>query len=509
MRKLKVFVGSSSEAKEIDLIIRNLLEDCGITVIPWTDIFFPGQFGLESLLDISNDIDGALLIATPDDKTWYRGEESLSPRDNILFEFGLFLKSLGRYKTGIIIVEDSEHKLPRVPTDLSGLNFIKLTTSKQATIQRRISNWVKQLHKNSFAKEKLDDSFYLLQENYHKVPEAWKDEIQNYILSPFKQMSIDALRGEFTLSAGQYYNSMISELTKAKKGSVIRAISLLPANVWENDDQQIRYEEQNFAAIKLGAEIKRIFVCTDENSSKISKVINDQVNNDIQVKILSPKAFAEFYSLEDCMIIAHDDNIIKSYLTNQYLGISLKLSGCRLNVNHSTGKELIAVFERAWDIANAPKSIDAIDKVETFSPPGLTMKVHQLATPVISCEEAAKARNVPLMNELKSLIVSTGTGYVIVHVPGDSLVSLKSIKNSLDTSKAILASPDELRNIDLTPGTVCAVLEPVWSMPHLISKRVFSLDFVTTNNGTTTGYFKFKPQVLLKARNFLIGDFEK
>jgi len=48
-------------------------------------------------------------------------------------------------------------------------------------------------------------------------------------------------------------------------------------------------------------------------------------------------------------------------------------------------------------------------------------------------------------------------------------------------------------------GTVCAVLEPVWSLPHLIDPSVLRLPYVTTNNGTPTGYYKFDPQILLRA----------
>ncbi len=136
------------------------------------------------------------------------------------------------------------------------------------------------------------------------------------------------------------------------------------------------------------------------------------------------------------------------------------------------------------------------------------MRVYKLNQAVISCEEAAKARNVPLKNELKTLILATSTGFVAVHLPGDGVLALRAVKNSLETKEACLADPEDLAKIGITAGTVSAVLDPVWSMPHLITKRVLTLDFVTTNNGTKTAYFNFDPIILLKSSKYLMGEYE-
>ncbi len=354
MSKLKVFVGSSSEAREHDVVIRKTLEEYGIEAISWSEIFHPGDFGLDSLIKISNEINGALIIATSDDATWYRGNEYFTPRDNILFEMGLFIKALGRNKTGFILLKNLSGSSPKIPTDLAGLNLITYDVSKPAKNELKILKWINNLKQQFQTKRYFDDSLHLLKENYHKIPDSWKDDIHDHILAPFRQMSIDALRGEFTLTSGQYYNSIISQLNKSNTDSVIRAINLLPVELWEKDEQQQKYAEQNFIAIKNGALIKRIFVCEDKQNSDIMQIINEQLEKGIKVKLLSPRAFAEFNSLEDCMIISHK-NKITSYLTNQYLVFSPKLRGCRLNVNYNTSKELISIFERAWTIAKDPK----------------------------------------------------------------------------------------------------------------------------------------------------------
>jgi len=508
MKKLKVFVGSSSEAKDTDIVIRKILEEYNIQVIPWSEIFYPGDYGLESLLNISNDIDAALLIATSDDKTWYRGHELITPRDNILFELGFFIKSLGRTRAGIVLVKDKDGTFPKIPTDLYGINLIMYDSLKPAKTELEISNWTKHLQKHIISKNNIDDSFYLLRENYHKVPDAWKDEIHNYILTPFRQMSIDAIRGEFTLDSFQYYNSLIAELNKSDQNTVIRAISLLSLEIWEQDEQQLQYEEQNYTAIERGTIIKRIFICADQQIGDFWDIINQQMKNGIKVKTMSPKTFGSFRQLEDCTIIMNKDKII-SYLTNQYSHYSSKLRGCRLNVNYNTCEELITVFEHAWNIAKEPIPRSKPKQPKTYTPPGLTMETQHLKKPVISCEEAAKEKGIPLENELKSLILITDSGFVTVHLPGNSVLSLREVKNMFNTSEACLADKEDLAKLGVTAGTVSAVLEPVWSLPHLISKRLLTLNYVSTNNGTKTGYFKFDPVLLMQSKNFILGEFER
>jgi hypothetical protein len=65
--------------------------------------------------------DFAILVLTPDDVTESRGDSEKSPRDNVLFELGLFMGRLGRERT--FIVCDRSTKL-RLPSDLAGISFI-------------------------------------------------------------------------------------------------------------------------------------------------------------------------------------------------------------------------------------------------------------------------------------------------------------------------------------------------------------------------------------------------
>ena len=90
-----LFIGSSKEGLEPARAIRNLL-DADVQGWLWNEAFF--QFGLgflESLVVRLKTFDFAVLVATPDDETTSRDVSSLSPRDNVIFELGLFMATLG------------------------------------------------------------------------------------------------------------------------------------------------------------------------------------------------------------------------------------------------------------------------------------------------------------------------------------------------------------------------------------------------------------------------------
>jgi prolyl-tRNA editing enzyme YbaK/EbsC (Cys-tRNA(Pro) deacylase) len=136
------------------------------------------------------------------------------------------------------------------------------------------------------------------------------------------------------------------------------------------------------------------------------------------------------------------------------------------------------------------------------------MVSYELSHEVVSCVEAALAKGIALENELKTLIIAVGSRRFALHVPGDKRASLRKVKTFLNAEQAFLLSRVELEDMGLMPGTVSPVIEPVWSLPHLISAAVLELAFVSTNSGTRSQFFVFDPKVLLQARSTSIGDFE-
>ena len=120
MPKPSVFVGSSSEGLEFARAARALLsKDSEVTL--WNEGFFSlGSTFIETLINALPRYDFAILVLTPDDLVinTSRKVEEFGPRDNVLFELGLFMGRLGRSRTFVLHQADAKVK---IPTDLSGM----------------------------------------------------------------------------------------------------------------------------------------------------------------------------------------------------------------------------------------------------------------------------------------------------------------------------------------------------------------------------------------------------
>lgn len=117
-QRANVFIGSSSEGLAVAKAVqRELSAAADVTV--WTQgVFQPGFGYLESLVKALDAADFAVLVLTPDDQTDSRGDVSASPRDNVVFELGLFIGRLGRERSFFVYDQGSP---PKIPSDLLGI----------------------------------------------------------------------------------------------------------------------------------------------------------------------------------------------------------------------------------------------------------------------------------------------------------------------------------------------------------------------------------------------------
>jgi hypothetical protein len=118
MTRPALFVGSSSEGLRIAEAAQIVLDEaCEVEL--WTQgIFGLTQGTLESLVLALPRFDFALLILTADDMTVSRGTQRPAARDNVLFELGLFIGSLGRDRTFMLYDRTDP---PALPSDLAGI----------------------------------------------------------------------------------------------------------------------------------------------------------------------------------------------------------------------------------------------------------------------------------------------------------------------------------------------------------------------------------------------------
>ena len=126
MDKPRIFLGSSGkQVKMLGALTRGL--DDVAHVEPWTTVFNPGTTTLERLLELTREVDFAVFVFAQDD--WTTTEPlpdssaemgQASPRDNVVFEAGLFGAVLGLRRTFILHARGS-----KLPTDLLGLTSVR------------------------------------------------------------------------------------------------------------------------------------------------------------------------------------------------------------------------------------------------------------------------------------------------------------------------------------------------------------------------------------------------
>lgn len=82
---------------------------------------------MDDLENAVNDSDFGIAIAQPDDVVETRGTSSSVPRDNVVFELGMFMGRLTRARTMILQPAGREMKLP---SDWQGLTAISYRTGE-------------------------------------------------------------------------------------------------------------------------------------------------------------------------------------------------------------------------------------------------------------------------------------------------------------------------------------------------------------------------------------------
>lgn len=120
-----VFICSSSENQHIAEQIQLGLDHHKSIVGKWTDqVFGLTKQTMEDLEREVNSADFAIAVVTGEDVVTSRKRRKVAPRDNVVFELGLFMGQLGRDRTVIVTPRGMDLKLP---SDLHGLNPLSFT----------------------------------------------------------------------------------------------------------------------------------------------------------------------------------------------------------------------------------------------------------------------------------------------------------------------------------------------------------------------------------------------
>jgi hypothetical protein len=136
MDKPRIFLGSSGKQQKLVLALTRGLEDV-VRVEPWTTSFNPGTTTLERLLELAHEVDFAAFVFAQDDWTTNSPPAApqpesgqASPRDNVVFEAGLFGGALGMRRTFILHAKGS-----KLPSDLLGLTCVRYEATTPAELR--------------------------------------------------------------------------------------------------------------------------------------------------------------------------------------------------------------------------------------------------------------------------------------------------------------------------------------------------------------------------------------
>jgi Predicted nucleotide-binding protein containing TIR-like domain len=135
MDKPRIFLGSSGKQAKLLQAITRGLEDVA-DVEPWTTTFNPGRSTLDRLVELSQEVDFAAFVFAQDDWTATDASPSgeASPRDNVVFEAGLFGGALGIRRTFILHAHGS-----KLPSDLLGLTSVRYDPATRPAEVRAIN----------------------------------------------------------------------------------------------------------------------------------------------------------------------------------------------------------------------------------------------------------------------------------------------------------------------------------------------------------------------------------
>lgn len=145
MDKPRIFLGSSGKQEKLLQALTRGLDEVA-QVVPWTTSFNPGTTTLERLIELTHEVDFAAFVFAQDDWTAANvsaapqsGAGQASPRDNVVFEAGLFGGVLGMRRTFILHASGA-----KLPSDLLGLTCVRyagtMTPAEMRELNQKLRN---------------------------------------------------------------------------------------------------------------------------------------------------------------------------------------------------------------------------------------------------------------------------------------------------------------------------------------------------------------------------------
>jgi hypothetical protein len=163
MDKPRIFLGSSGKQQKLLQALTRGLEDVA-HVEPWTTSFNPGTTTLGRLLELTREVDFAAFVFARDDWTTNSPPVSdssaagqASPRDNVVFEAGLFGGVLGMRRTFILHAGGA-----KLPSDLLGLTCVRYADATTAAELKIVNQKLRKAIEDEWGAARIDGSWWQL-----------------------------------------------------------------------------------------------------------------------------------------------------------------------------------------------------------------------------------------------------------------------------------------------------------------------------------------------------------
>jgi len=141
--KRKLFIGSSGGRGV--LIAQDVASQINSACSEWLeceiwdrgDVFTLNRSFLDSLLRAAQRYHYGIFVATKDDPTEKKGVSIVEPRDNVIFEMGLFLGSMGITRSFLLVEKDVG-----LPTDFDGITMPRFSIDNQESAKKAVGELV-------------------------------------------------------------------------------------------------------------------------------------------------------------------------------------------------------------------------------------------------------------------------------------------------------------------------------------------------------------------------------
>jgi CAP12/Pycsar effector protein, TIR domain len=133
-----VFLAYSTKGRSPAKDIHSFLASRGVSVRDWEIDFAPGSVILDELMEASRSCLGAITLLTRDDELANGDENFAAPRDNVIFEMGMFMEAKGRER--VLVIREADAKMP---ADIGGGIYLPLRDRNDITpIQLRLLDFI-------------------------------------------------------------------------------------------------------------------------------------------------------------------------------------------------------------------------------------------------------------------------------------------------------------------------------------------------------------------------------